>query len=1329
MGVTTGKGRILNGSGADRIKRWNLTEFRGTLWDAATDWFLGYNSVDFDWKDVSDSTKFRTWVYTEANSIVTQIDIDTSNHEVTANAISGDIDGLSNKRELYVIDETATWGVAHAQCEIVGNMFYTGNSLDDDRLVIKPQHGIGLRAQEDTQRRTAIAWHDIAIGLPQSINLGVWSGNLDGSGFANRQAGIAMDLDDNYVQSANSQVCDDDAGLVFDGTAGNWESPDHADYEVTTGDWSVKVDVTMSDWTPAAQQSFFSKYNTVGAQRAYRLYITTTGQITVVGSTDGNGGASLSTFTLDAAGTAIVAALGNGARRTIAVDYDADNGASGRTVTFYLGESWTGPFTQLGAPITIATASVTIFSGTALLELGAVNDGLGERLNGRIHQFVLRRVRLDLDSPNSTPSADVHVQKVTNAVTTFVDSVGKTWNRGGSSSIVLANTTPPRGTVTIGTHQIIVGDRINIVNGGEYSITALQRTGGSACQCTLPGGHTVVTGSFVRLLFSSDSSFDGSFPVFVSGNTMTWTDAGSNVSGHTGLAWDNTYDRNTAIVTAVTATDVEYETFGLTNAAIELDANCRVYREFPYFMEMKLEGTVASVRCWGRHQTVPDWMDLTRALIADLSKASQVYTVTAATRTSNVIEATIGAHNLIIGERISMTAMSDSTFNQTNAIVTGITATTYTYADTGSDAGPGVTGTATRLGTGTAATVISSPCPEGSGRVAFVGAHIGVNDKASCRYGPFFGDNDPFSLVINTSYNAAMGEAIEVEEAQTVSVPSGDQNITPTVITATVTMQQSTMLPGVVTLTPTVITVSTTLNQPTVAPGVVTLTPTVITATVTMQTPTITTGAVTLTPAAISAAVTMQQPVEILFLTPAVITVSTTLDQPTVLPGTRTLTPAVITATATMQQPTLLPGSVSLTPSVINAVATTHQPTITTSVTVTPAVITATPTLNQPTITASKTLTPAVITATATLSQPTITTGPVTLTPAVITATVTVQQPTVVGAGAAAPTFINAAATFSQPTITTGSVSLTPSVITAPATFTQPLVARDQALTPAVINAAPATQQPTVLPGARTLTPTVISASATVQQFTAITLFVVPSFINAAPAVQQPSVLLTQTLTPSFINAAPTVQAPTVARGSVTATPSVITATATVQQQTIVSIVASTVITASVTMQQPTLARGSVSLTPSVITNTATVNQPFVAVGQQIAPSVINASVTVQAPAVITILIPTVINAAVTVSDPIVLRGQVVIATTVIDATPQLFAPLLLNFAADANPVSVEFVSPDYTVEYTTPAYSASGAQGAGVASFSEPDNTIEFSAEYNVVGSTPSYNVSYTER
>lgn len=1219
MSVTTGKGRILNGSGADRIKRWNLTEFRGTLWDAATDWFLGYNSVDFDWSTTADSAKFRTWVYTDANSIVTQIDIDPSQHQVTANAISGDAYGLSNHRELYVIDETATWGVAHAQCEIVGNMFYTGNTLDDDGLVVKPQHGIGLRAQEDTKRRTAIAWHDIAIGLPQSVNLGVWSGNLDGSGFANRQANLAMDLDDIYTPSANSQVCDDDAGLVFDGTAGNWESPDHADFEVTTGDWSVKVDVTMSDWTPTGQQSFFSKYNTSGNQRGFRLYTTATGQVTVACSVDGLGGASLTTFGLDAAGTAIIAALPNGARRTICVDYDADNGSSGRTVTFYLGETWTGPFTQLGAAITVATASVTIFSGTALLELGGVNDGLGERLNGRIHQFVLRRARLDLIGPNTAPSADVRIQKVADAVTSFVDDAGKTWSRGGSTSITLQNTALPRGTATIGTHQIIVGDRINIVNGGEYNVTAVQRINGQDCSCTLPGGHTVTTGSYVRLLFSSDSSFDGTFPVFVSGNTMSWVDAGTNVSGHTSLVWDQTYDRQTAVVTDVTSTTVEYETFGLTNAAITLGSNARVVREFPYFMEMKLEGTVASVRCWGRHQTVPDWMDQNRALIADLSKASQVYTITAATRTSNVVVATIGAHDLIIGERITMTAMTDSTFNQTNAIVIGITATTFTYADTGSDAGPAVTGTATRMGTGTAATVISNPCPEGSGRVAFVGAHIGVADKASCRYGPFFGDNEPSSLIINTSSTASMDVAIETETALELET-SSPQNLTPAVIT-----------------------VSTTVSQPTVVPGTVTL-----------------------TPAVISAAVTMFQPVEILFTTPSVITATTTVNQPTITVGAATLTPAVINAAVTTQQPTITTGSVSLTPSVISATATVQQPTITASKTLTPTVITAAASVQQPDITASKTLTPTAITATATFSQPTITTGSVTLTPAVITATATVQQSTVVGAGAAAPTFIDAAATLSQPTLTTGSVSLTPSVITASAT------------------------------------------------------------------VQQPSVLLTQTLTPGVISAASVAQTPTVARGAVTLTPAAITATATVQQPAITAsnTLTPAVITASVTVQQPTLLRGQVIVGPAFINAVTTFSQPLVAIDQQISPTVISAPATVQQPTLTAsrTLSPALITATTTLFGPTVSTGQVVITLVVINAAPQLFAPTIQNFAADQNPLSMSFTSPDYSVEYATPAYTGSGTEASGDASFQDADGSVQFSAGYNMVGSTPTYNVSFTE-
>lgn len=752
MSVTAGVGRILNGSGGDRVKRTNLLEFRGELWESVNDWFFGYTAVDYDWSDAADASKFAQWTFSADANMVAQVNVLPADHHVEIVGASGDADGLSNLREVHTIPETATWGVAHSQCEIVGSSYLTGNTLDEDRMDVKPQHGLCLRAQEDAKRRTIIAWHDVAFGLPQSINLGVWSGNLDGTGFLNRQINLAMELDENYTPTACEQTCDDDAGLVFDGTVANWSTPDHADLEVGAGDWCYKADVTISDWTPAAQTSIFSKYTTVGNQRSYRSYITTAGAPVVVTSSDGNGGASLTTITCDAAGTAIVAALSNGARRTLAVDYDADNGSGNRAVTFYLGETWMGPWTQLGATITV-TGTSTPFNGTATMELGAVNGTLGERLNGRIHRFELRKARLDLDGDAGTaPVADVRPQWETDAVTSFTDHAGRTWTRAGTAS--LANTVVPTGTATIGTHTLRVGDRVNIGVGDELSVTALQRTNGQDCQCTLPGGHSMATGSLARLLFSSDSSFDGLFVVTVSGNTMTWVDAGTNTSGQTSTLWDQTWDRQTATVTAVSATTIDYSTFGMTNAAIPVAAFSKVQREFPYYMEMKVEGTVASVRCWGRHQSVPDWMDQDRALICDMAKAARTFNVTFRERTSNVATLTIGTHDLMIGDRINIASV-EASFNATNRIVTAFTATTVSYANTGSDVGSTASsGTVSAVGSGTASAIIDNPCPVGSGRVGFVNAHLGTNDLSRCVYGPFFGDNDPASQVLALSLEA-----------------------------------------------------------------------------------------------------------------------------------------------------------------------------------------------------------------------------------------------------------------------------------------------------------------------------------------------------------------------------------------------------------------------------------------------------------------------------------------------------------------------------------------------------------------------------------------------
>lgn len=762
MSTTSGKARQLLAARTG-IKFSNLAEFRGQTWEAITDYFFGYTSVDLDWSDTADSTRFNRWVYTsDGTGIDNQVTVIPTVHRVELESIAGTSDGTSNERDLFTIPETASWGIAHAQCEIYGGpKFLAGTTSDENQLHVVPQHGIGLRAQEDgDKRRTIIAWHDVAFALPQTINLGVWSGNLDGTGFTNRQANLAMDLDENYVVTAASRVNDDDSGLIFDGTVATWATPDTASLDIT-GDWWAKFDMTPVDWTPSVFMSIWSKFLSTGNQRSYRWRLTNLGEIEITTSNDGIASKS---FKTDAAATAILAALPNGTRKSIAIDFDADNGAAGATATFWIADNYQGPYTQLGAAVTVA-GTVSEFVGTSVGEIGAVNNGAVDRFIGRIHRLELRPGRL-ADSPPQPAAVDVRPHVEDNGVTSFTDNVGLVFTRTGTAS--LENTQRGIATATIGTHALIVGDRVNVNVGEELSVTGLQRTGGAACQCTLPGGHNIETGSFCRLLFSSDSSFDGTFYVTVSGNTMTWTDAGANISGHTSILWDYTWRHMTATIVGVGATTVDYESPGKAKATIPVTGNSRLFREFPYYMETRVQGPVAMVRCWGRHQTVPDWMDQDRALITDLTKASQVYSVTDASRSANVATLTIGAHDLIIGERISISAMTDATFNATNRIVTAIAPTQFSYANPGSDVASGPTGTATRMGSGTAATIISNPCPTGSGRIAFVGAHIGNNTLSRCAYGPFFGDNDFDSKIIAGVTSPDVGQALETETAQTI---------------------------------------------------------------------------------------------------------------------------------------------------------------------------------------------------------------------------------------------------------------------------------------------------------------------------------------------------------------------------------------------------------------------------------------------------------------------------------------------------------------------------------------------------------------------------------
>jgi len=207
--------------------------------------------------------------------------------------------------------------------------------------------------------------------------------------------------------------------LSLPGTNGNYAStPDHASLDIIS-DIDIRAEIAAADWTPTTSKSIVSKYVTVGNQRSYRLRLLASGFLELVWTIDG-------TSQRNAISTA-APVVANGAKLAVRVTLDVDNGASGRTTTFYTAPTIGGSWTQLGSPV-IAAAVTNIHSGTAPLEVGSVATGT-ETFQGNIYKVEVR------NSINGTVVASPDFSAQTAGATSFADSTGKTWTLQGTAAI------------------------------------------------------------------------------------------------------------------------------------------------------------------------------------------------------------------------------------------------------------------------------------------------------------------------------------------------------------------------------------------------------------------------------------------------------------------------------------------------------------------------------------------------------------------------------------------------------------------------------------------------------------------------------------------------------------------------------------------------------------------------------------------------------------------------------------------------------------------------------------------------------------------------------
>lgn len=237
------------------------------------------------------------------------------------------------------------------------------------------------------------------------------------------QAGRMSVVLDNRLRRYDPQLGAPAQYIDLPGTSGNYAStPDSAAVSIT-GDIDIRVRVAMDDWTPAAESGLLGKWTTAGNQRSYEMTIKTGGQIGLRSSVDGIAS------TIDTQSASAVGAT-DGSTKWVRITLDVDNGAAGKSATFYTsddGSTWT----QLGGTVTSA-GTTSIFDSTAPVEIGGIVGGTIRSLAGNVYYAEVRNgingpVVAKFD-PNTVP------QQATRTPNAWVaDTTGETWTVNGSA--------------------------------------------------------------------------------------------------------------------------------------------------------------------------------------------------------------------------------------------------------------------------------------------------------------------------------------------------------------------------------------------------------------------------------------------------------------------------------------------------------------------------------------------------------------------------------------------------------------------------------------------------------------------------------------------------------------------------------------------------------------------------------------------------------------------------------------------------------------------------------------------------------------------------------
>lgn len=206
--------------------------------------------------------------------------------------------------------------------------------------------------------------------------------------------------------------------VVIPGGINDIVAAPHAGLMAFAGDIDVRLDARLDSWWAYLPWYVLDKGITTAARQSWGLLLTsplagTLGTLTFAWSTDGTDAGGLR-----AGSTAPLPMTG---RLTVRATLDVDNGAGGWTCTFYTGTTVSGPWTQLGDPVTGSPAT-SVFVGTADVRSRPL-------IRAEVYAAQVR------NGISGTAVVDADFTAFGDQPTSVVDAAGNTWTPQGAAQI------------------------------------------------------------------------------------------------------------------------------------------------------------------------------------------------------------------------------------------------------------------------------------------------------------------------------------------------------------------------------------------------------------------------------------------------------------------------------------------------------------------------------------------------------------------------------------------------------------------------------------------------------------------------------------------------------------------------------------------------------------------------------------------------------------------------------------------------------------------------------------------------------------------------------